>query len=171
MSLYKTKPFLLHIYYNVCLLVFLNLFFLKNSCPDAVSYVHIGMCSCCSSCQIFVSLWSIRPSWLHEMILPSLVSFPRPPFLREAFGNRSGCVPCPSPMRHAPRTFTLPMIIPNPPPQPFIPASIHRNSVLIHSKSPSTSKKFPRSFASTTKVRTFALAFRKGSPSDKRMDL
>ena len=146
---------------------FLNLFFFKNSCPDAVSYVHIGMCSCCSSCQIFASLWSIRPSWLHEMILPSLVSFP---VLQ--FGKPSGTVRDARPaLSHAPFTFTRPMIFPSPPSSLHIHTLIHRYSVRIHSKLPSTSKKFPRSFASTTKVRTFALAFRKGSPSDKRMDL
>ena len=99
----------------------------------------------------------------------AIFSFPRPPFLRDAFGIRSGCAP--SPMRHAPCTFTLPMIIPKPPLRSFISVPVCRYSVRIHSKSRLFSKKFPKSFASTTKVRTFALAFRKGSPSDKRMDL
>ena len=87
---------------------FLNLFFLKNSCPDAVSYVHIGMCSCCSSCQIFASLWSIRPSWLHEMILPSLVLFPVLHFFGKPSGSVRDAPPVPVPCAthiHPPRDF------------------------------------------------------------------
>ena len=99
----------------------------------------------------------------------AIFSFPRPPFLRDAFGIRSGCAP--SPMRHAPCTFTLPSIFPSSPSHPSILTLIHRYSVLIHLKSRLSSKKFPKSFAVKPKVRTFALAFRKGSPSDKRMDL
>ena len=95
--------------------------------------------------------------------------FPRPPFLREAFGNRSGCVPCPSPMRHA--HSPAPRFSPRRPRSPLFQLQFTDIlSAFIQNRAYSQ-KKFPKSFASTTKVRTFALAFRKGSPSDKRMDL
>ena len=107
---------------------FLNLFFLKNSCPDAVSYVHIGMCSCCSSCQIFASLWSIRPSWLHEMILPSLVSFPVLHFFGMPSGSVRDASPVPVPCAthiHPPRDF--------PPSRPRSPLFLHSFTDILSS--------------------------------------
>ena len=109
-----------------------------------------------------------RFSLLYRHFLSPLC-YPRPPFLREAFGNRSGCVPCPSPMRHA--YSPAPRFSPSRPRSPLFQLQFtYILSAFIQNRACSQ-KKFPESFAVKPKVRTFALAFRKGSPSDKRMDL
>lgn len=84
---------------------FFELVFFKNSCLDVVSYVLIGMCSCCSSCQLFVSFGPIRPSWLHGIILPPLCYTPSTissGCLRDPFGMRALSFPLRHPYSPAP---------------------------------------------------------------------
>ena len=66
-------------------------------CNVVISWIY----SCQSSCWPFVSFGPIRPSWLHEMILPSFVSFPVLHFFGKPSGTVRDAPPVPCVMHHA----------------------------------------------------------------------